>query len=182
MIMGNDNNFLNVTIFNCRGIGSDKSKRNELFRIFRQRKYSLIILTETHVEQKLLNYIQVAWGYKIFGSCFSNNARGVIVLINNIFEFKFVEGSFNKDSEGRIVKFDFIFEERLFRVIGIYAPDYDCQSFFENLKDNYLNIEDDVHLIMGGDMNVVLDYEKDTKGLVNRNNLNDHKKLKEIIA
>ena len=87
---------LKISAFNCRGIKNDKLKQKELFRLFRERNYNIIILTETHTEDKDFDYIRASWGYKMYGNGYSSNARGVIVLINNNFEIKIDEKTINK--------------------------------------------------------------------------------------
>ena len=49
---------LKLTAFYCRGINNDKVKQKELFRIFREKNYNIIILTETHTEEKDFDYIR----------------------------------------------------------------------------------------------------------------------------
>lgn len=66
----------------------DKKKREDVFDYFRNKKYNIYCLQDTHFTPNEENAIEVLWGYKFFHSTQTSNSRGVSILFNNNFEFK----------------------------------------------------------------------------------------------
>ena len=82
---------LHIFSQNCRGGLSVANKRRDLFQYVRNKKYNIICLQDVHINKQLEPFIKSEWGYDVFFSSFTNSSRGVMILINNNFEFK-VEG------------------------------------------------------------------------------------------
>ena len=72
---------------NCRGLNSFE-KRRDLFQYVRKKKYDIICLLDIHIEEKMENFVKNEWGYHLYLSSYTGNQRGVMVLINNTFEYE----------------------------------------------------------------------------------------------
>ena len=54
-------------------------------------------------------------------------------------------------------------DSKILTLVNIYAPNNDNPTFFQNLLDRILSFECE-EVIMGGDFNLVMDFQKDKKG------------------
>ena len=72
---------------NCRGLNSFE-KRHNLFQYVRKKKYDIICLLNIHIEEKMENFVKNELGYQLYISSYTGNQRGVMVLINNTFEYE----------------------------------------------------------------------------------------------
>ena len=43
---------------------------------------------DVHINAQLEPFIKSEWGYEVFFSSFTNSSRGVMILMNNNFEYK----------------------------------------------------------------------------------------------
>ena len=100
-----------ISIFsqNCQGLANPQ-KRRAVFRLVRLKKYNIICLQDVHIQRLQESYIKAEWGYNIYFSCFNNNSRGVMILLNNNFEHK-VE-RVNSDVNGNYIILDINIERQ----------------------------------------------------------------------
>ena len=85
---------------NCRGLNSVE-KRRDLFQYVRKKKFDIICLQDVHIEAKMENFVKNEWGYHLYLSPFRGNQRGVMVLMNNTFEYDL--GRIKKDPNGNFI-------------------------------------------------------------------------------
>ena len=64
---------------------ANPQKRRGLFRLLRFKKCNIICLQNIHIQESLAPFVQAEWGFDAYFSTFSNNSRGVMVLLNNNF-------------------------------------------------------------------------------------------------
>lgn len=72
-----------------------------------------------------------------------------------------------KDNDGRLIYLKIVAQDTMFKLMNIYAPNIDTNQlrFFNDIKNMLENIrEDDDKWILGGDLNVIFDPDKDRKG------------------
>ena len=86
------------------------------------------------------------------------------------------------DQQGRYIVLDIsIFQQRC-TLVALYGPNTDSPEFFTNLKENLINWElSNEPIILCGDWNVVLNYQKDASNYSKENNPNAQKSLLELI-
>ena len=94
----------------------------------------------------------------------SSNAQGVAIAFKKGIEMKF--NSIHKLVEGRVLILKVMVNDQLIVLINSYAPNNDDVTFFQNIFSFAENCEYD-QLILGGDLNKILDESVDRNAKVN---------------
>ena len=162
---------------NCQGL-ADFKKRRDVFHFLRSKAFSIYLLQDTHFEHKLENSIRAEWGYHCYFASFSSNARGVAVLFNNNFEFKVNKVS--KDSNGNFILISLKVMEKDFLLISLYGPNKDDPLFYNKLKQHILEFKVD-YTIIGGDWNLVQNFNLDYFNYKHYNNEKAQKQVNEMM-
>jgi len=151
---------LKIITTNVKGIGLRK-KRCQVFKKLRKHCADIILLQETHSSSSKESVWYKDWGTKILYSHGEFNARGVCICIKK--DINYILHNQKKDQDGRILVLDITIKEMRITLANIYAPNKDAPEFFNkafDMVDSFTN----TNVIIGGDMNLVLDIEKDKKG------------------
>ena len=158
----------NITIFsqNCQGLGNPQ-KRRALFRHVRAKKYNIVCLQDVHIQSQQESYVKAEWGNDAYFSCFNSSSRGVLILLNNNFEYK-VE-KINSDVNGNYIILDINIEGKKFTLINLYGPNDDKPKFYKELRQKYKTLNND-NIIMCGDWNLVINPDLDTNNYLHINN------------
>ena len=161
MIMGEQ-----LTLFSrsCRGGLSVASKRHDLFQYVRAKKCNIICLQDVHINDNLESFIKAEWGYDIFFSSYTTMSRGVMILLNNNFEQKV-----KTDKNGNYIILDIEIPGKKITLANIYGPNEDNPIFYENLKKNIADFENENEVVCGN-WNLILDTEKDCDNYLHINN------------
>ena len=166
-----------VTIgsLNCRGLVDEKKRRDFFVRC--RDKYDITFLTDTHCSKEKECQWQHEWGYKVHFSSHSSNSRGVAILLKNTFSYEIHKEI--KDDNGNFIILDITIQDYRMTLVALYGPNSDCPGFFSDLE---LKIQDinNSSIIMGGDWNVVQDFNLDTCNYKSKNNIKANDKLQEI--
>ena len=149
---------LRIISLNVRGMGT-KEKRNTLFKYFRENKYDVICLQETHSTARVTDLWCMEWGSNIFFSHGSSNSRGVCILVNKRLNDSVVECINHDYGRYNIVKLNW--RSISMTICNVYGHNVDDESLFveifEILKsDTYAG-----ELMILGDYNVTLNPEID---------------------
>ena len=133
----------NLLIFsqNCRGGLPMTEKRRDLFHYVRNKKYNIICLQDVHINAQLEPFITSEWGYEVFFSSFTNSSRGVMILMNNNFEYK-VE-RVKTDKNGNYIILDIIIQGKRITLVNLYGPNQDNPNFYTNIKQKVSEFEND---------------------------------------
>ena len=149
--MGNDD--IDIFSANIRGL-RQQFKRRDIFVYIKNLKSDIICLQETHLVQKDLTMLSKEWNldYYIAGS--STNSRGVMVMINNTFEYNVKQCI--KDPEGRYVILELSITNLInVFIINLYAPNKDDPVWFSTLFEKVKTISNNCE-IWTGDWNAAL--------------------------
>ncbi|KAK7486284.1 hypothetical protein BaRGS_00022454 [Batillaria attramentaria] len=147
---------LKLITLNARGI-KNKNKRKALFSFFKQNKYDIICLQETHITKEAADGWERKWGGKLLYTAGTERSRGEIILIakhlsDNITVAKTCD---------RITVATVKVHNLCFTLINVYAPnDTASKLAFLNKLSDIIKTTDNQVLIMG-DMNTVLSNDSD---------------------
>ena len=154
-----------LTSLNVRGLSNFK-KRRIIFSWCRKMKSDIVFLQETHSMQEVEKQWQREWGGKMLFSHGANNARGVMILVRNGFDFN-VE-TVKIDKQGRFLVVKGKIQDVEYTVVNIYAPNKDAclRKFFDNLQRvlSDFGISNEDKVIIGSDFNCPLNPLLDKKG------------------
>ena len=151
---------------NVRGL-NNKLKRKKLFRQIKNEKYDLFLMQEVYSTEATERLWGADWGGKIYFSHGTNNARGVAIAVGS------KSGGTNlevrSDNAGRFLIITFRIDNIETMVVNVYAPNVDSPEFYVKLFTMMNEITADSYII-GGDFNLVMNTELDSK---NRKTNND---------
>ena len=94
-------------------------------------------------------------------------SRGTMILLNNNFEQKVKK--VKTDKNGNYILLDIDIQGKEITLANIYGPNEDNPNFYETLKRNIAEFENE-NVIICGDWNLVLDFEKDCYNYLHINN------------
>lgn len=143
--------------WNVRGLGGP-IKRSRVFSHLRSLKTDIAFLQETHLCINDHFRMRKPWVGQIFHSAFNSKSRGAAILINK--RTQFLPDQIISDPHGRYV----IVSGKLYQtsvvLVNVYAPNWDNPNFMTSLFSKIPNL--DTHrLILGGDLNLVIDPKLD---------------------
>lgn len=159
-------NNINIASLNVNG-ARDCKKSAEIFEFFKQRRFDVTLLQETHSDDENAALWAMEWDGLVFLSHNNSLSAGVAVL----FSKNFIPVSYEVDEilKGRILKIRAVFENEVFVVISVYAPTAakDRIGFLDTLCLALQKCNSNEYLILGGDFNC-------TEQNIDRNHLEPH--------
>ena len=149
-----------VCCVNVRGI-RQVEKRRDVLNYLRSLRCGLYCLVDTHFTAEMVSMVRSEWGGEVLISCGTANSRGVAVLLNP--SAAVLIHGFECDCHGNYIIMDIEFDG-FFRCtyVVIYGPNEDSPNFYEQLFSS-VSAAGDYPVILVGDWNLVLDFQKDTK-------------------
>ena len=141
-------------------------KRADVLSYLRDTGASVVCLQDTHLLEIDMQSIRQIWP-ECFISGSKTNSRGVLILINNNFEYKLLDTF--KDDEGNILQLLISLSTFKLNLINVYAPNNDNPNFFKKVWQLAQNEIAD-HVIICGDFNLVLNPSLDCHNYTNINN------------
>ena len=146
-------NDIDIFSASVRGL-RQQFKRRDIFDYIKNLKSDIICLQETHLVQKDLTMLSKEWNLEYYIAGCSTNSRGVMVMLNNTFEYKVKQCI--KDPEGRylILELSIVNLINVF-IINLYAPNRDDPVWFTTLFDKVKSISNKCE-IWTGDWNAAL--------------------------
>ena len=167
---------LKILSMNCRGLG-DQKKRRDVMHYLRSLNVDIVFLQDTHLTARALPYFNSLWKGGCYHACYSSCSRGSSILVSKNTEHNIIK-EISSVCGNYVIAICRIGTE-VFAFINIYGPNRDQPNFFVECFAHLENIEID-HVILGGDMNFVIDYELDSLNYVRENNVNAKRKFLEI--
>ena len=142
---------LKTCSLNVCGLGNT-DKRGKIFRFLKDYGADINFLQETHCTNSLSKYWTSQWGNKCVFANYKSNARGVAFLFSHKIQVKDII----RDIEGRYLICKIEFENDMYCVANVYAPNTSSAPFFHEIFANIIKMQADFWII-GGDFNLVLD-------------------------
>ena len=152
-----------------------KDKRDKMFCWLKDQSYNIILLQETHSTSDVIDNWTAEWGNKAFFSGLKSNSLGVCILINDEYNCDIL--NYSDIVQGRLQALELKINDTNITVLNIYGPNKDEVSLFEKLEE-FVLLNDDKSLIIGGDFNTFLDIDKDKKNGLKDIHKNIRKKTK----
>ena len=166
---------------NVRGL-RDKNKCRDVLDYVDSLNANIICLQDTHWVESDLRKLKLVWNHEIIINGKHTNSRGVAILLRNNFEYKIIDTF--KDEIGNILAINInVSNDITILIINTYGPNKDNPDFFSEIEILISNNPSD-YLILCGDLNIVLNPQKDSQNYVtnySNNNPKSRRKLIEII-
>ena len=168
---------IRICSLNVRGL-RNKVKRDKMFAWLKEQAYNIILLQETHSTTDINNQWTQEWGNSSFFSGNKSNSQGVGILLND----KLNCGIVNHIDifQGRLQALEITINDKNIIIINIYGPNNDDISIFNKLEE-FILLNDDKSIIIGGDFNTYLDIDKDRKNGARETHKNIRQKLNSIM-
>ena len=131
------------------------------------KKYNIVCLQDVHLQSQQESYIKAEWGGDAYFSCLNSSSRGVLILLNNNFEYKVEQ--IIKDVNGNYLILDITIDGKRFTLVNLYGPNDDKPKFYKDLRQKYKALNND-NIIMCGDWNLVINPDLDTNNYLHINN------------
>ena len=143
--------------WNVRGLNGPV-KRAKVFQHLKLHRTDIAFLQETHLKIHDHTRLRRPWVGQVFHSLFDSKARGAAILVSK--KIQFISESIIPDRNGRFI----IVSGRLFHLpvtlVCVYAPNFDDAEFMARLLSSIPNMNTH-HLILGGDLNCVMNTQVD---------------------
>ena len=151
---------------NCQGI-RNLQKRIDVLSYFKEQNPNIVCLQDTHlIEDDNVN-IKELWNNEFFISGGKTNSRGVLILLNNNFEYEVL--SCKKDKNGNYLNLMLKLSSITLNLTTLYGPNNDCPSFFRDIQALVENNSADYNILCG-DFNLALNQDLDTHNYLHINN------------
>ena len=165
---------IKIGSLNVRGLG-DKNKRREVFLWMKKKKYQIYFVQETHCTPEKEKLWEAEWESECKFSSYSSTKAGVAILFGNNFDYNIEENI--ADEEGRFLILKISTPSGSMLICNVYGPNSDSPEFYKKFFQE-LEPFSDIPVILGGDLNLVLDPEMDKKG---GQSSSTHNKSREIL-
>ena len=169
---------IKIISLNCQGLGL-RQKRASVLNHLRNKKYSIICLSDTHFSKGQEPLLTTEWGYRVFFSSYSTQKRGVAIFFNNNFEFK-IHRQYN-DQKGNLLLLDIETENRRITLGTVYGPNTDDPLFYDCLLDQLVKMGNN-DILLSGDWNILLNPEIDGTNYKHVNNPINRQKVLKIMS
>jgi exonuclease III len=151
---------------NAQGL-KGKTKKRQVMNWAKRKKFDIMTIQETHIEEEDLNDWKEIWKGSLIFSSGTNKSRGVITLINDQSDHKILEEE--KDTEGRWTVARINIKGQELKIGNYYGPNEDNPKHLEELLKTLDNMETE-RIILAGDFNLVLNINMDKHGGLKKTN------------
>ena len=158
---------LRIESLNVRGL-RDRTKRCDIFDRAKSRHTDILFLKETHWTETDYTDLKDDWNIELIISGTSTAAKGTAILLNKTFEYKIHDTITDINGRYTIIDIEITLIGRI-TLGSIYAPNDQIEAFIEELFDKINTINNVFHII-GGDWNMIQDFNMDTYNYEKWNN------------
>ena len=120
---------LRLISFNTNSIGKNP-KRRQVLLYLKKKNPDLIITIDTRFSKEIENLVKTEWDGQVLFSSFDSQSRGVAIFVKRNLPLKILD-QFN-DRNGNVLSILVEFESKKILIEGIYGPNSDSPSFYEN--------------------------------------------------
>ena len=150
---------LKLCTLNTKGL-NDRNKREQLIMWMKKKSFDIIFLQEIHYKHSKENNSKWSnsWNGQMFLSGESSNSCGVGILIANDINIKIVE--YKNCVIGRLQILKCEINDTKIALVNVYAPNQNLDKYLKTFEQEVQELGD-YSLTIGGDFNVVMDFEMD---------------------
>ena len=171
---------INIYSLNCNGLNDDV-KRKAVFEKLKKKGDGIFMLQETHCTTENEQKWRREWGNHMYFSNGTSNARGVAIIITGNYEYRVLR--LERDNEGRFLILEIERKGAVYTIGNIYAPtrnfERDQQQCFNNFTAK-LELMQNIHTILGGDLNLYMNPRLDK--LDNSPDYNDNRNFRADVC
>ena len=171
---------INIYSLNCNGLNDDV-KRKAVFEKLKKKGDGIFMLQETHCTTENEQKWRREWGNHMYFSNGTSNARGVAIIITGNYEYRVLR--LERDNEGRFLILEIERKGAVYTIGNIYAPtrnfERDQQQCFTNFTAK-LELMQNIHTILGGDLNLYMNPRLDK--LDNSPDYNDNRNFRADVC
>ena len=166
---------LTVKTFNVNGLGN-YSKRAQIFKFMEKKGADIYFIIDTRFSKDIENRVKEEWGSNVFFSSFSSQSRGVAIF----FKKQLCAEVLNQqnDVSGNMLSLLVNFDSKNILFTALYGPNVDDPEFYKNKVFNLIDEWEPDFAVHGGDWNMVLNQNLDTKNYLHENNKNAKNEVK----
>ena len=151
---------MDIVTMNVQGLQNDR-KRKELFMYVKKLKYDVVFMQETHSEKEVEKIWKAEYGGTMILSHGDNRSRGAAILFRTNLQCKIEKVSCHEN--GRYVIVDCEIANQKLTLVNIYAPNSDDPDLMVEILTK-IGEHNGANIVIGGDLNLVLDENKDAHG------------------
>ena len=156
---------LKIISLNCRGL-RNMIKRYDVVNYLKSQTAEIICLQDTHLIESDIGDCKTIWEGEVILHGQNKNSRGVAILLSD--KLNYTIKNIIKDRDGNKIVIDIQLYINL-KLINIYGPNKDDSDFFNAVKDNLDENEQD-YVLWCGDFNMTLNPVLDSYNYANINN------------
>lgn len=152
---------LSIMSVNSRGLNGPV-KRTKFLDYLKRKNVDIALIQKSHLGKKDVSRLQNKY-YKIAASSSDiTKTKGSIILLSR--KCAFTIDKCSKDQTGRMSYICTTTRKRKIAFVSVYVPAIFDETFFQRLTNELLSLNE-YSLIVGGDMNAVLDSKQDRSGV-----------------
>ena len=168
-----DVNFKMISL-NVKGL-NNSVKRQKILNWLSRRSPDIVFLQQTFCTKKVENVWKREWKGDVYYSHGTNHSKGVMVMIKEKVDYEVKECII--DINERFIILDVLINNQAFVLANVYAPSSNAPAeqvhFFRNINNIIQRVNKDCNnIIVGGDMNILINVELDRDGGNPRYNVN----------
>ena len=133
-------------------------------------------MVDTRFSQKIENKVKEEWGSNVYFSSFSSQSRGVAIFFKKYLCAEVLNHKY--DVSGNMLSLLVNFDGKKVLFTALYGPNEDNPEFYRNKVFNLVDAWEPDFAVYGGDWNLVMDQNLDTKNYKNENNKHAKAELK----
>ena len=166
---------LNIVTFNVNSIKS-RDRINSFVVEIERLKADIVYIVDTRLNDTQNRYLRNSLNnYYVYSNTVGDlAARGVSILIKRSLNIDILDTE--KDNDGNFLLLKIKYDNIIYILACIYGPSTPALEFYDDVYDKCFSLGTDL-VLMGGDFNVTLNYDKDARGYLAQRNLENTRRI-----
>ena len=166
---------LSICTYNVNSIKS-RDRINSFAVEIERLKSDIIYLVDTRLDNDQNRYLKnVLSNYYVHSNVVGDlAARGVSILLRKTLKIEVLDK--DRDNDGNFLLLKVRYDNIIYILAVVYGPSYPSLEFYDDVYDKCFSLGSDL-VLMGGDFNITIDFEKDARGYNAQRNLENTRKI-----